>query len=81
MNFSAKILHIVLPLLGGVAGGILFSSCARMGHPDGGWYDERPPHVVGAVPEENATNVTSKKIVISFDEYIKLESASEKVMV
>ena len=74
-------MHIVLPLLGGVAGGILFSSCARMGHPDGGWYDERPPHVVGAVPEENATNVTSKKIVISFDEYIKLESASEKVMV
>lgn len=71
----------LLLLLCGVVGETLLSSCARMGHPDGGWYDERPPHVVSAVPEENATNVTSKKIVISFDEYIKLESAHEKVMI
>ncbi len=52
-----------------------------MGHPDGGWYDERPPYVVSAMPKENATNVSSKKIVINFNEFIKLESASEKVMI
>jgi len=52
-----------------------------MGHPDGGWYDEKPPYVVSAMPKENATNVSSKKIVINFNEFIKLESASEKVMI
>ena len=60
---------------------ILFSSCARMGAPDGGWYDEKPPYVVSATPEENATNVTSRKVTIRFNEFIKLESANEKVIV
>ena len=26
----------------------LLASCARMGQPDGGWFDETPPKVVGA---------------------------------
>ncbi len=59
----------------------IFTSCARMGAPDGGWYDEKPPYVVSATPEENATNVTSRKVTIRFNEFIKLESANEKVMV
>ena len=47
--------------------------CARMGSPDGGWYDDDPPRVIGATPEDKATNVKSKKITILFDEFIKLE--------
>lgn len=55
--------------------------CARMGQPDGGWYDETPPHVVGASPADQSVGVKSKKIVINFDEFIKIDNPSEKVVV
>lgn len=57
------------------------ASCARMGQPDGGWYDETPPHVIGASPADGATGVKGKKVNIYFDEFIQLESATEKVVV
>lgn len=60
---------------------LLLASCAKMGQPDGGWYDETPPKVVGANPADGAVNVNSKKINIYFDEFIKLDNASEKVVV
>lgn len=60
---------------------ILFSSCARMGSPDGGWYDDTPPYVVSASPADQAVNVRPKKVVINFNEYIKLEDAQNKVIV
>ena len=56
-------------------------SCARMGSPDGGWYDDDPPRVIGATPAEGATNVTAQKITILFDEYIKLADATQNVIV
>ena len=52
-----------------------------MGNPDGGWYDDTPPRVVGASPAEGGTDVTTKKVVISFNEFIKIENAQEKVIV
>lgn len=52
-----------------------------MGQPDGGWYDETPPHVIGANPADKATGVKSKKINIYFDEFIQIENATEKVVV
>ena len=55
--------------------------CARMGSPDGGWYDDDPPRVIGSSPAEQATNVTSKKITIYFDEFIKLADATQNVIV
>ena len=60
---------------------MLLASCAKMGAPDGGWYDEDPPKVLGAFPANGATNVNSKKITIYFDEYVKLDNPSEKVVV
>ena len=60
---------------------LLLGSCARMGQPDGGWYDETPPHVIAAMPADRGVNVGTKKVTIFFDEYIKLENASEKVVV
>ncbi len=56
-------------------------SCARIGSPDGGWYDDDPPVVVGSTPAEQATNVTGKKITIFFDEYIKLADPTQNVIV
>ena len=55
--------------------------CARMGQPDGGWYDDDPPVVIGSYPVDQSTNVKAKKITIYFDEFIKLEDATSKVTV
>lgn len=58
-----------------------FYACASTGMPDGGPYDETPPKFVRANPEPNATNNKRKKISIEFDEYIKLDNPSEKVII
>lgn len=60
---------------------LLLLGCARMGNPDGGWYDEKPPRVIGCSPEDQATNVKSKRIYINFDEFIKIDNPTENVVV
>ena len=60
---------------------LVLMGCARMGNPDGGWYDETPPRVVGATPADRATNVKTKKVRIEFNEFIKIENATENVIV
>lgn len=60
---------------------LALQGCARMGSPDGGWYDETPPKVIGATPADRQTNVREKKINIYFDEYIKVDNPSENVVV
>lgn len=56
-------------------------ACASVGSPDGGEYDEDPPKFIRSTPVPNATNNAKKKISIEFDEFIKLEKASEKVII
>ena len=88
-GFSAKVSHCLsafyqpnaLPFYLSSLLLFLLVSCAKMGQPDGGWYDETPPRVLGASPTERATDVNSKKVNIYFSEFIKLENASEKVVV
>ena len=60
---------------------LLLASCAKMGQPDGGWYDETPPKVIGANPADGGVNVKAKKVSIFFDEFIKLDNPTEKVVV
>ena len=60
---------------------IIGYSCASMGTPDGGPYDEMPPKFIGSSPKLHAVNVKSTKFELEFDEFIKLEKASEKVVV
>lgn len=60
---------------------LLFMGCARMGNPDGGWYDDTPPRIIGSTPQDRSVNVTAKKVTIQFDEYIKIEDATNKVIV
>ena len=57
------------------------TGCARPGTPDGGPFDETPPKVVGANPAEGAVGTSSKTIEILFDEYVRLENASDKIVV
>lgn len=56
-------------------------SCASIGSPDGGRYDEEPPQVLGATPADKAVNVNSKRISILFDEFVKITNVTEKVVV
>lgn len=60
---------------------LLTAACASIGNPDGGRFDETPPRVVGSSPADGAVNVRKRKVQILFDEYIKLEKASEKVVI
>ena len=60
---------------------LLLASCARMGSPDGGWYDDTPPYVLGSTPADKSVNVSSRRVNIYFNEYIKLEDAQNKVIV
>lgn len=60
---------------------LLVAGCAKMGQPDGGWYDEEPPYVIGSTPGDKATGVTTNKVNIFFNEFIKLENANEKVVI
>lgn len=59
----------------------LVFACASPGNPEGGPYDETPPKVLRSNPENGSSNNTQKRISLLFDEYIKIENASEKVVV
>ena len=76
MLVTVGVISYLLPLTS-----YLFFSCARMGSPDGGWYDDDPPRVVSSSPADQSVNVSAKKISILFNEYIKLEDATSKVIV
>lgn len=60
--------------------GVLYS-CASIGRPDGGAYDETPPRFIGSTPQAGGTNVTRTRISLEFDEFIKLEKPNEKVVI
>lgn len=75
MNWKKHRLPLILMLV------IIGYSCASMGTPDGGPYDEMPPKFVGSNPGLHAVNAKNKKLELEFDEFIKLEKAAEKVVV
>ena len=60
---------------------LFLNSCARMGNPDGGWFDETPPKVTSSTPSDRGTNVDAKRVVINFNEYIKIEDPQNKVII
>ncbi|HEU0124739.1 MAG TPA: Ig-like domain-containing domain, partial [Flavobacterium sp.] len=49
-------------------------SCAAMKSPEGGPRDLTPPKILKITPENFKTNFNAKKIIIEFDEYIKLNN-------
>ncbi len=59
----------------------LSQRCANAVAPTGGPKDTTPPVVVGTMPENHSTNFVSKKIEITFDEYITLDNAKQNVMI
>ncbi len=78
---NQKIKQIVRKVLPVVTLGAMLYSCASIGRPDGGPYDETPPRFIGSTPAAGALNNERTKISLMFDEFIKLEKATEKVVV
>lgn len=60
---------------------LLLAACASMGTPDGGPYDEASPVFLTSTPQANALNVKENKVVLEFDEFVKLQNAYEKIVV
>lgn len=60
---------------------LLLMSCARIGSPDGGPFDETPPKILRTSPQYGASKANDTKIVIEFDEIVKIENPQEKVVV
>lgn len=60
---------------------LLFGACAQQGSPSGGPRDETPPAVVESDPPNYSTRFDTKKILITFDEYIVLDNVNQQLIV
>ena len=78
---KVKIKYIIWCFLPLVALVVLLYSCASIGSPTGGPEDWTPPVFLKSSPSPKALNNKRSKISLTFDEYIKLEKAAEKVVV
>lgn len=76
-----KAIHSLHALVLVLVGLVILVACANIGTPDGGPYDETPPKIVRTSPKFAATKSKAKKIVLEFDENIKLDNPIEKVVV
>ena len=56
-------------------------SCASQVMPQGGDKDTNPPKITKTLPENFSTGFKSKKIVITFDEYIQLKDLNSQLIV
>lgn len=60
---------------------VIMAACASIGRPEGGPRDEIPPVFINSNPAPGAINVKGNKIEITFDENIKLDDISNKVVI
>ncbi|MDR1555578.1 MAG: Ig-like domain-containing protein [Tannerellaceae bacterium] len=56
-------------------------SCANIGTPNGGPYDETPPKFVSSKPAPGQINYKGKTVEILFDELIQVDKPSENVII
>ncbi|MDD3738352.1 MAG: Ig-like domain-containing protein [Lentimicrobiaceae bacterium] len=57
------------------------TSCATIVAPSGGPVDKQAPQVVSYSPQDKSLNFDSKKIVITFDEFINLQNADKQIFI
>lgn len=60
---------------------LAFSQCANQTSPGGGPQDKKPPELLSSNPANNQKNFTGKTIELTFDEYVKLKSPDEEVLI
>ena len=75
MKHFFKILFSVVIII------LLTSNCARKGRPSGGLKDSIAPIMVIANPPYKSIHFSSKKIKISFDEYITLKNINQQLII
>ena len=68
-----------LTIIGAMAS--IVGACASIGRPEGGPRDETPPEFVKSNPMPGSTNIDRNRIDIIFNENIKLEDVSNKLVV
>ena len=73
--------HTLCFVLAFLLSALFIGSCANQGAPEGGPYDTQPPRLLQANPSNKATGVRSRRLVLNFDEYIKLSSDQDKIIV
>lgn len=59
----------------------IVGACASMGRPEGGPIDEMPPVFIKSTPMPGSVHVSRNKVTIEFDENIKLDDPSNKVVI
>jgi Bacterial Ig-like domain len=77
----ARVISFIILLGIAYSMSITNSGCANIVPPVGGPRDSLPPKLLKVLPADKATNVTSNKIVLEFDEYIQLEDALNKIII
>ncbi len=60
---------------------LVLIGCAQVREPQGGPRDTVPPQLIGAVPSNGSTHFTGNKIVLRFDERVKLDRVREKLLI
>ena len=70
-----KVLFTVVVLI------LLTSNCARKGRPNGGLKDSIAPIMITASPPYKSINFSSKKIELSFDEYITIKNINQQLVI
>ncbi len=60
---------------------LLLWQCAQIMPLTGGARDLKPPVMLSAVPEQNAVQFNSDKIVLSFDEFVQLKNLNNQLII
>lgn len=59
---------------------IFDSGCANIIPPNGGPRDSLPPELINATPPDSTRNFNGNRIVLTFNEYVKLDNAFQNVL-
>jgi len=83
MNFNGmkKIILLINCALFFIAYMAFNSSCAVIVPPTGGPKDTIPPRLVAALPKDSALNVSTKKITLTFDEFVTAKEYQQNLIV
>lgn len=60
---------------------VVLMGCAQVREPQGGPQDTVPPQLIAALPANGSTHFTGNKIVLRFDERVKLDRVREKLLI
>ncbi len=60
---------------------LILNACANPVMPTGGPKDSTPPKIIKTIPRDRSINFNSNRIEIEFNEYVKLNTGSNKILV